>query len=600
MNPRLTRQELLRRGAAGGALLALPVAPRRVRRRRRRSSSGGGELKDVLNFSNWHALHRHAATLKAAGMTGPTTLEQFTTKTGIKVNYYEDINDNPEYFAKVQGRLCAGPGHRPRHHRLDRQRPLPRATTSTNEWAQKLDKSLIPNIANLIDAQRAPPFDPNRDYSLPWFSGMDGIAWNEKITEPGHDGHAALHGSEAEGQGRRLELDGRHARARHARERRRPGEGHRRDVRPRDRQRSRRRSRLRPDPQVLRQRLRAAARRRATSRRAWPGRATSSSSPTTRSSTGASRRRAGSSGRTTCSSRLGGSVPTASTYMNFVYDPKIAAQLALGAELHLVGQGREGGGGEARSRGRRRTRSSSRPTRRSRSSPERPAMFTNPDYDEEVAGGPGQVERADGRHGRRSSTGTKGVTPYLLLAPGIALARDLLPRSRSGSSATSRSSPGSSRTSSSRGSSRTSRTAFRDYHEQLVRSFLYAGHRDRRLPRCSRIRSSTGSRSGRGRGGTSSCSSSSRRSSSRTSCGRSPGSTSSPTRGRSSASSATSTSSAPTGGCWRRPSPSSRGSPTTSSPSWRCRSTSRSSRSTRGCSRPRRTSTRRRRRRSCA
>ena len=28
---------------------------------------------------------------------------------------------------------------------------------------------------------------------------------------------------------------------------------------------------------------------------------------------------------------LGGSVPTASTYMNFVYDPKIAAQLALGA-----------------------------------------------------------------------------------------------------------------------------------------------------------------------------------------------------------------------------------------------------------------------------
>ena len=29
---------------------------------------------------------------------------------------------------------------------------------------------------------------------------------------------------------------------------------------------------------------------------------------------------------------LGGSVPTASTYMNFVYDPKIAAQLSLGAD----------------------------------------------------------------------------------------------------------------------------------------------------------------------------------------------------------------------------------------------------------------------------
>ena len=28
---------------------------------------------------------------------------------------------------------------------------------------------------------------------------------------------------------------------------------------------------------------------------------------------------------------LGGSVPTASTYMNFMYDPKISAQWALGA-----------------------------------------------------------------------------------------------------------------------------------------------------------------------------------------------------------------------------------------------------------------------------
>ena len=42
----------------------------------------------------------------------------------------------------------------------------------------------------------------------------------------------------------------------------------------------------------------------------------------------------------------GGSVPTASTYMNFVYDPKIAAQIAVGHELHLLGQGREGGGGK--------------------------------------------------------------------------------------------------------------------------------------------------------------------------------------------------------------------------------------------------------------
>ncbi len=40
MNPRLTRHELLRRGAAGGALLGVPVAPRGLRRRRRRLDDG--------------------------------------------------------------------------------------------------------------------------------------------------------------------------------------------------------------------------------------------------------------------------------------------------------------------------------------------------------------------------------------------------------------------------------------------------------------------------------------------------------------------------------------------------------------------------------
>ena len=51
-------------------------------------------------------------------------------------------------------------------------------------WVQKLDKDLIPNIENLVDAQASPPFDPNREYSLPWQSGMTGIAWNEELTGP--------------------------------------------------------------------------------------------------------------------------------------------------------------------------------------------------------------------------------------------------------------------------------------------------------------------------------------------------------------------------------------------------------------------------------
>jgi spermidine/putrescine transport system substrate-binding protein len=182
MNPRLTRDQLLRRGAAGITLLSLPSLLAACGGGGG-GGEGGGELKDVLNFSNWELYIDTPDTRKAAGLTGPTTLEQFTTESGIKVNYYEDVISNSEYFAKVQGRLRQGDGiGRDIIVSTDNDRFL--GDYITNGWAQELDKSLIPNIDNLIDAQASPPFDPERKYTLPWFSGMDGIAWNEDVTGP--------------------------------------------------------------------------------------------------------------------------------------------------------------------------------------------------------------------------------------------------------------------------------------------------------------------------------------------------------------------------------------------------------------------------------
>jgi spermidine/putrescine transport system substrate-binding protein len=182
MNPRLTRQELLRRGAAGATLLTVPGLLAACGGGDG-GSAGGGELKDVLNFSNWELYIDTPQTRKAAGLTGPTTLEQFTAKTNIKVNYFEDVNSNSEYFATVQGRLAQGDGiGRDIIVSTDNDRFL--GEYLDNDWALKLDKNLIPNITNLIDAQASPPFDPNREFTLPWFSGMDGIAWNEEVTGP--------------------------------------------------------------------------------------------------------------------------------------------------------------------------------------------------------------------------------------------------------------------------------------------------------------------------------------------------------------------------------------------------------------------------------
>jgi spermidine/putrescine transport system substrate-binding protein len=51
-------------------------------------------------------------------------------------------------------------------------------------WTEKLDKSAIPNIKNLVDVQKHPSFDPDREHSLPWQSGMTGIAYNDTLTDP--------------------------------------------------------------------------------------------------------------------------------------------------------------------------------------------------------------------------------------------------------------------------------------------------------------------------------------------------------------------------------------------------------------------------------
>ena len=178
MNPRLTRNQLVRRGAAGLTVLSIPGLLAACGGGGDGGGESSGELATVLNFANWPLyIDVDEKTKKHP------TLDAFTADTGIKVNYFEEINDNAEYFAKVQGPLSQGQGiDRDIFVFTDNSR-FPGLLVEQG-WVEKLDKSLIPNISNLIDAQASPPFDPNREYSLPWQSGMTGIAWNENVTGP--------------------------------------------------------------------------------------------------------------------------------------------------------------------------------------------------------------------------------------------------------------------------------------------------------------------------------------------------------------------------------------------------------------------------------
>jgi len=176
----LTRQDLLRRAAAGGALFTVPGLLAACGGSSSKSSSGSSDhtLARALRFSNWTLY----IDINEKTKSHPT-LDMFKKKTDTTVRYTEDINDNATYFGKIQGPLSRGQS-------IDRDIIVMTDNSRypslliKKGWVEKLDKSAIPNFKNLQPTLAHPNWDPDRDYSLPWQSGLTGIAYNDKLTDP--------------------------------------------------------------------------------------------------------------------------------------------------------------------------------------------------------------------------------------------------------------------------------------------------------------------------------------------------------------------------------------------------------------------------------
>ncbi len=156
------RQFLTRTGLAVGGVA---IAPSLL------AACGGGSSdgdKNAVSISNW------------TGYVDKTDIAAFKKATGLGVTYTEDINDNNEYFAKIQPNLQKGKSiGRDGFVLTDWM-----ANRIINEvkWAQPFVASPLPNKANLLPALSSPAFDPQRKFSLPWASGMAGIAYNLALT----------------------------------------------------------------------------------------------------------------------------------------------------------------------------------------------------------------------------------------------------------------------------------------------------------------------------------------------------------------------------------------------------------------------------------
>ena len=172
----VSRRALLR--GAGGAGLAALLAGCSIPGIKVTDYQPVPDLSDsekVVNWSNWPFYIDQAEE----GDDAPTTLELFTQQTGIEVNYTEDVNDNDEYFAKIQPQISGG-------------QAIAADTFVVTDWMvgklirlgflEELDHANIPNISNLRADLREVTFDPGRKYSLTWQSGLAGIAVNPAVT----------------------------------------------------------------------------------------------------------------------------------------------------------------------------------------------------------------------------------------------------------------------------------------------------------------------------------------------------------------------------------------------------------------------------------
>ncbi|MFI8002774.1 spermidine/putrescine ABC transporter substrate-binding protein [Streptomyces sp. NPDC086010] len=170
----MSRRSLLRAlGAApaGAALAGCGVPPAFVEPGDR-SGPDRSDSDRSVHFANWPL---YIDTDDEDESKRPT-LDAFSRRTGISVTYTEEINDNDEFFGKISPALM---NHQPTGRDLVVVSDWMAARFVRLGWVQEMDRSRQPNVTRHLDPQlRSPAFDRGRRHSVPWQSGITGIAYN--------------------------------------------------------------------------------------------------------------------------------------------------------------------------------------------------------------------------------------------------------------------------------------------------------------------------------------------------------------------------------------------------------------------------------------
>ena len=206
---RISRRRFLRQAGKGGLITASALSLPAILAACGITPGGSGSLRasaqpaslpaepaGTLVWANWPAY----IDIDEESGDYPT-IQKFQDETDIQVSYSEDINDNEEFFGRIQPDLAAGnsTGYDlivltdwmiERMIRLD--------------YLEALDKSKIPNFnANAQDLYKNPWYDNGNVYSMVWQSGITGIGYDPNLTgreittfddllDPAFAGHVGL------------------------------------------------------------------------------------------------------------------------------------------------------------------------------------------------------------------------------------------------------------------------------------------------------------------------------------------------------------------------------------------------------------------------
>ncbi|MFH9137746.1 spermidine/putrescine ABC transporter substrate-binding protein [Streptomyces sp. NPDC017524] len=172
----MSRRSLLRALGAGaaGATLAGCGVPAAYVEPGDRAGRDSSATDHTLHFANW-PLYIDTDDDKESRRP---TLDAFSKRTGISVTYTEEINDNDEFFGKISPALM---NHQEAGRDLIVISDWMAARFVRLGWVQEMDRAKQPNVAEYLDPLlRSPAFDEGRRHSVPWQSGITGIAYNRK------------------------------------------------------------------------------------------------------------------------------------------------------------------------------------------------------------------------------------------------------------------------------------------------------------------------------------------------------------------------------------------------------------------------------------